>query len=56
MWLRVCGEEVAVTTLMELVGFVLITVGCWMVAEPLGLIVGGLLLVGVAYLFDRGRQ
>ncbi len=38
------------STLLELVGFTLIAVGCALAWPPLGLIVGGLLLALVGYL------
>jgi hypothetical protein len=41
------------TTILELVGFVLIAVGFGMAWLPLGFIVGGALLALVAYLVDR---
>lgn len=44
------------TTLLELVGFVLFAAGFWLIFPPLGLIVGGALLVLAAYLADVGRR
>lgn len=41
------------TTLLELIAFGLIAYGCWLAWEPLGFIVGGVLLALVAYLIDR---
>lgn len=41
------------TTLGELAGAALVTVGAWDLARPLGLIVGGLTLIGVSYLEAR---
>lgn len=44
------------TTLLELVGFAAVTFGCFLIWPPLGFIVGGALLVIVAYLIDRGSR
>lgn len=41
------------TTLLELLGFVMITVGVALIYPPAGLIVGGALLALVGYLADR---
>lgn len=44
------------TTLLELFGFALVAYGCWLAWQPLGLIVGGVLLALVGWLADRGGQ
>lgn len=38
------------TTVIELVGALLVAIGCGMAWLPLGLIVGGAMLVGIGYL------
>ncbi len=43
-----------ITTLLEIIGFALIAVGFGIAWLPLGLIVGGASLAGLAYLADRG--
>lgn len=48
-------ERTLVTTLLELVGFVLIATGAFLVFPPAGFVVAGVLLVLVGYLADRGN-
>lgn len=42
----------AMPQLLELAGFSAVTAGCWQIAEPAGLIVGGLLAALVAYTLE----
>lgn len=42
------------TTLLGILGFVLISVGFWLAWAPLGFIVGGVLLALTSWLVDGG--